>query len=125
MVPPIHPRLPEAARTVRLSRMMELTGTVKTAEKKVALDQEIFDFARMFAPDAEGLEKTATGLVRLAVSLCSFEKRASISDEAADKLAAVGVIEDTLSTVENKLAHETRLLNRGYGVAVLCDLLRA
>jgi hypothetical protein len=124
MVPFLHPRLPEAARAVRLSRMMELTGTEKTAEEKLAIDQDIFNFARSFAPDAEGLEKTATGLVRLGASLCSFEKKASISDDAAEKLATVGVIEDTLGSVETKLAREARMLNRGYGVAVLCDLLK-
>ena len=124
MVPILHPRLPETARAVRLSRMMELTGTEKTAEEKVAIDQEIFDFARGMASDAEGLEKTATGLIRLASSLCNFEKKAAVSDEDAEKLAAIGVIEDTLAGVETKLAHEARLLNRGYGVAVMCDLLK-
>jgi hypothetical protein len=103
--------------------MLELTGTEKTAEEKVAVDDEIFNFARLFAPDAEGLEKTATGLVRLASSLCHFEKKAYVSEEAAEKLAAVGVVEDVLKDIDTKLAHETRLLNRGYGVAVLCDLM--
>jgi len=133
MVPILHPRLPEAARAIRTSRMMELTGTEKTAAKKVAIDQEVFDFAQMLAPDVKGLEKTATGLVRLASSLFGLQgkKFAAVSDlqtnpvlrDASDKLAAVGVIEDTLNGMDTKLAHETRQLNRGYGTAVLCDLL--
>lgn len=123
MVALLHPRLPEAARAVRLSRMLELSGTEKTAAEKVALDQEIFDFARVFAPDAEGLEKTATGLIRLADSLRNFEKRASISDDDASTLAAIGVIEDSLASETSKLAQQARLLNRGYGVAVMCDLI--
>lgn len=123
MVALLHPRLPEAARAVRLSRMFELSDTEKTAAEKVVIDQEIFDFARMFAPDAGGLEKTATGLVRLADSLCNFEKRASISDDDANTLAAIGVIEDSLANETSKLAQQARLLNRGYGIAVMCDLL--
>ncbi len=124
MIPILHPRFPEAARSVRLSRMLELTGTEKTAETKVALDSELFDFARLLAPDVDGLEKTATGLLRLAAGLSNFEKKASISAEDAHKLAAIGVIEDTLGSLENKLACETRQLNRGYGIAVVCDLLK-
>ena len=123
MVALLHPRLPEAARAVRLSRMFELSGTEKTATEKMAIDQGIFDFARVFAPDAEGLEKTATGLIRLADSLRNFEKRASISDDDASTLAAIGVIEDSLSNKTSKLAQQARLLNRGYGVAVMCDLI--
>ena len=126
MVALLHPRLPEAARAVRLSRMFELSGTEKTAAKKIAVDQEIFDFAQVFAPDAEGLEKTATGLIRLADSLRNFEKRASISDDDASTLAAIGVIEDSLAnetSKTSKLAQQARLLNRGYGVAVMCDLI--
>jgi len=125
MVPVLHPRLPEAARAIRSSRMMELAGTEKTAAEKVAVDQEIFDFARGLAEDVEGLEKTATGLIRLGAALLNFEKKAQIADEDAEKLAAIGVIEDTLNGVDTKLAHEARLLNRGYGVAVMCDLLGA
>jgi len=125
MIPVVHPRLLDVARVVRLSQVAEKTAS----EEKPSMDADILSFANDLVPG----EKQAVAWPNLGASLYNFArtKQASLSilQDGVKKLAAAGVVEEALDTMDTddegakKLAAQVRDLNHKYATAVLYDML--